>query len=298
VLRAVVPAGAGYQVFPGPRSKGSELRFHPEMLDLGRWIAISGAAASTALGSMTSLGLSLLCGLLNVRLGHWWWSDVDPSDRLVHPARGALGTLGKLFSRLLPVHAHLIDECLGRFPGTSSRSWYLTDGGHFENTGVYELIRREMAVIIALDNGADQDLIFEDVASLVRKARVDFGAEIDFDGQVSGNAAVGNLTTLGFTLETAGPGKTSSYAAVATIRYASGTTGKLLLVKPGVIGGETLDILHYRATNGAFPQQSTADQFFDEAQWESYRKLGVTCGDLLFSDTGDPVRRTLFDQLQ
>jgi hypothetical protein len=314
-LRSVAQGSDGFHVFPGvvtardaagKATAVGERRFHPEMLDLGRWVAISGAAASTALGSLTSLGLSLLCGVLNVRLGHWWWSDVDPHDRQIQPRGAMLDLIGRAFSRVFPVQAHLIDELLARFPGTASRNWYLTDGGHFENTGVYELIRRELAVIIALDNGADPELAFEDVGNLVRKARVDFGAEIEFVAQVpvittapAGDGLVGDILGLGLAPAGEEQGKTTRYAALANVRYASGATGKLLLVKPGVVGRETLDILHYRAFNRDFPQQTTADQFFDEAQWESYRQLGHACGQALFGaggQSGSPAG-SLFSQL-
>ena len=50
--------------------------------------------------------------------------------------------------------------------------------------------------------------------------------------------------------------------------------GKILVVKPVVAGDEPLDIRYYSQHNRAFPQQSTADQFFNEAQFESYRRLG------------------------
>jgi hypothetical protein len=191
---------------------------------------------------------------------------------------------------------------LARFPGTAARNWYLTDGGHFENTGVYELIRREVAVIIVLDNGADPALAFEDVGNLVRKARVDFGAEIEFDPEGEAASLVGGIIGLGLSPAGEERGKTTRYAALATVHYASGATGKLLLVKPGVVGRETLDILHYRAFNGDFPQQTTADQFFDEAQWESYRQLGHSCGQALFGDgraaaATTPVAGPLFSQL-
>ncbi len=298
-LKPVSNPGDGFRVFPATHD-GAAATFQPEMLDLGRWIAISGAAASTGLGSLTSLGLSLLCGLLNVRLGHWWWSGVDPRDRAGQPDRGVLTVMGRKFSRQFPVQAHLLDEFLARFPGTASRNWYLTDGGHFENTGAYELIRRELPIIIVLDNGADPNLTFEDVAGLVRKARADFGAEIIFGGEKV-HPLVGTINELGLPAVGETLGKVATYASLATITYASGKTGKLLLVKAGVLGKESLDILHYKATNVAFPQQTTADQFFDEAQWESYRKLGSLCGEALFapsSTTSATPAVTLLDVLR
>jgi len=52
----------------------------------------------------------------------------------------------------------------------------------------------------------------------------------------------------------------------------------LLLVKPTLLGNEPTDIVQYAANHPSFPQEPTSDQFFDEAQWESYRKLGEHIG--------------------
>ena len=281
-----------FRVFPvattGGTNSAGALEFHPELLDLGRWTAISGAAASTALGSMTSLGLSLLCGVLNVRLGHWWWSGVDPRLRGSRSRPGWLRRLALLFSRALPVQGHLLDELIARFPGTGTRNWYLTDGGHFENTGVYELIRRRLPVIIALDNGADPQSTLADVANLVRKARVDFDAEIQFldpaaldDKKLFINKPAPSCVG---TLEDIGSKASAALARISYAREGGDETGWLLLVKPAVIGKESVDVREYRAAHRDFPQQTTLDQFFDEAQWEAYRMLGELIGTQLFAD--------------
>jgi len=294
-----------FRVFPtgpGPHP----LSFSPEKLALGRWMAISGAAASTALGSMTSFGLSALCGILNVRLGHWWWSDVDPRKRQVRTRPGLLRHIELWLSRRLPVHVQLFHELSARFPGTSTRSWYLTDGGHFENTGAYELLRRRLKVIILVDNGADRPRALDDLANLVRKARVDLDTHIEFvdpraieigpGGTLDARFAVkglGTLDELGFGASgTAAPDAPTHYAAIARIRYGApgaasdaGDPSWLLLVKPGLMGDEPLDVRQYKKANNDFPQQTTADQFFDEAQWEAYRRLGEHIGDSLFGGT-------------
>ena len=48
----------------------------------------------------------------------------------------------------------------------------------------------------------------------------------------------------------------------------------IIPVKSSVTGDEAPYVADYRKRNPAFPQESTADQFFDEAQFESYRALG------------------------
>jgi hypothetical protein len=304
-----------FRVFPPPPAS-----FSPKWPTVGRWMAISGAAVSTGLGSRTSLSLSLLIGLFNLRLGHWWRSGVDPGDRISRTARPSL--LGRAIgsvARLLPVQAHFLSELLARFPGTSSPDWYLSDGGHFENTGAYELIRRRLPLIVVCDNGADGDGSFDDLGNLVRKARTDFGASIAFvrgpelRELFPGPSPIGSLEDLGFREPTSwqatasggdapaagasalGPplsGRACRYAAIARVTYAddAAALSLLLLLRPAVLGGEPADILSYHAKNPAFPQQSTANQFFDEAQWESYRRLGELMACTVFSHVA-PARQ-------
>lgn len=274
-----------------------------ETLPLGGWIGVSGAALSTGLGANTSLGLSFLLGLLNLRLGYWWDSGVDPA------ARGAAATppgfvrrCGRGFARLLPAQGHLFDEWLARFHGPARRRWYLTDGGHFENTGAYELIRRRVPIIVVSDCGADPDYAFADVGNLVRKARIDFDAEIKFCDEVRLQALLtaGERTTIGPlaalalppTDDGATPRFNRRHAALAEVFYgrAQRPGSLLLLVKPTVTGDECADLLNYRSAHAAFPQEPTADQFFDEAQWESYRRLGDFIGDRLFPNPGAAAR--------
>jgi hypothetical protein len=59
------------------------------------------------------------------------------------------------------------------------------------------------------------------------------------------------------------------------IVYPDGDLGVLLLFKPTLVGSEPADVLQYKRRNAAFPHETTGDQFYDEAQWESYRRLGL-----------------------
>ena len=299
--------------------------FRGEVLPLGAWVGISGAAFSTGLGTRTSLGLSILLGLTNVRLGYWWDSGVDPRWRAVSARRG--GDLRKRLGRrpwplrerrkpLLPwpaerfaVQRFLGDELLARFPGTARRHWYLSDGGHFENMGGYELIRRRLPLAVIIDAEADPDYNYGGLANLVRKARLDFGAEIDFmspkeiDRELPPEVAchVGSLAQLRrgrWTVEgEKAPGQRPAgklevadrtgrclvHAALARVRYLDdGTESRLLYIKPSLLGDEPEDVLDYHRQHEAFPQETTADQFFDEAQWESYRRLGQHIAEKIF----------------
>ena len=295
-----------FRVFP-------EGRFLPEDLEVGAWVAISGGAVSTGLGSRTSLAFSLLLGLFNVRLGYWWNSGVNVATRVGATTRSRMVELLGVLRTFLPMQFALLDEWFARFPGTSRKDWYLTDGGHFENLGGYELIRRSLPLIVLCDAEADESYTFAGLANLVRKARTDFGAEVRFlgDEQIlamraalpSLPACVGSLDALRRgRRETDGakePGTqrervvvapesaslSLAHAALAEVKYRSGARGWLIYMKPTLIGDEPTDVLEYHEAHPAFPHESTGDQFFDEAQWESYRRLGEHIAQDVFGGT-------------
>jgi hypothetical protein len=276
-----------------------------EGLSLGEWCAISGAAFSTGLGSRTSIAFSALLALLNVRLGYWWDSRIRPHDRVEQALPSVPERVARRLSSFFPVQSHLLQELLARFHGPGRQRWYLTDGGHFENTAVYELIRRRVPFIVACDCGQDEEYAFEDLSALVRKARNDFGAEIRFlDGAAIDNClkmADGKpnpkLRALIGTLEEIQPTKAANFpvavsnvhATIAEVTFhdhgSGADTTRILFIKPTLCPGLPRDVVHYKATHDPFPQETTVDQYFDEAQWESYRKLGQHIGDQLFADS-------------
>lgn len=271
-----------------------------DQLTLGQWTSISGAAFSTGLGSRTNQGLSLLAGFTNVRLGHWWRPGIEWCWSL----RRALGSV-------FWVQTYLFREMFARFPGAQNSLWYLSDGGHFENMGGYELIRRRLAFMVIVDGEADPDYQFEGLGNLVRKARIDFGAEIEFVTDPLACLATGSPSLpLGplshlrrgkweqsggeWTFEaTDTGGRSLARAALATVRYVGENPAELrwlLYVKPTLLGLMPADLEHYSSQQQQFPNESTGDQFFDEAQWESYRKLGELTGNDLFrtDEKGEP----------
>jgi hypothetical protein len=166
--------------------------------------------------------------------------------------------------------------------------------------GGYELVRRELPLIIVVDSEADPTYTYEGLANLVRKARVDFNARITFETDFT---TLPTLAAAGFgTLESLRPigvaddrsiepRRSNAHGAVARIEYASGRTGTLIYMKPTMTGDEPMDILEYARHNEPFPQQPTSDQFFDEAQWESYRALGEHVARKVFAaaDRFDPA---------
>ena len=256
-----------------------------ERMPLGAWAAISGAAVSTGLGHMSTLGYSILAWLVNARLGYWW----IPAEKMSTQRRDGVGKTFDLVQQ----------ELSGGFYGQRGLRWNLSDGGHFENTAVYELLRRRAALIVCSDNGADPEYRFNDLQNLVRRVRIDFGAEIEFLDE-------GGLGEFVVALEEGGAGiaryfgtleqfrdastRADRCALVARVRYAADSAptrlareALLIVVKPSVTQFASLDVKLYAREQPAFPQQPTGDQFFDEGQWESYRKLGQQIGLQLFS---------------
>jgi hypothetical protein len=292
----------------------------PEELDLGHWMSISGAAVSTGLGYRTSLGLSLLAGLFNIRLGYWWNSDIKPESRFGTVKRSLAQHVLSTIRNFFPVQAAFLSEWLARFRGVGREHWYLSDGGHFENMGAYELVRRRLPFIIVCDGEQDENYQFSGLANLVRKARTDFGAEIEFLSTKDLEQTIDDqnlLKWLGpldslcrgqWAQEPVIDPKTGqqrvamgephlrhfslSHAALAKIVYSDEADQKkvpdrwLLYIKPTLVGDEPVDVLNYHNDHPKFPHEPTSDQFFGEAQWESYRRLGEHIAGKLFRQYG------------
>jgi hypothetical protein len=279
-LRAIPVPGETFHVFLGQ----SLWPVCVERLNLSRWIGISGAAFGTGTGRTTSLPISLLLGLVNLRLGYWWNSGIDALNR---PGSRLQGFAGYLASRLLTrikMQSLLISDILGRFTGPTRRFWNISDGGHFDGTGIYELIRRRIPFIIANDGSEDPAFGFGDTAELVEQVRVDFGAVIDFQDSAAGAP---DWIKNWFHLDQVGPlsgiGKKEGgkHAAFATVTYPGETAPGtwILILKASLTGDEPLDIASYKLNHSLFPNEPTTDQFFNDTQWECYRALGAHIGD-------------------
>lgn len=214
-------------------------------LSLGTAMAISGAAANPNQGYHSSPVLALLMTIFNVRLGWWlgnpkcestWWMD-GPKHALVP----------------------LLDEALGH---TSDQADHvqLSDGGHFDNMGLYEMVLRRCRWIVLIDGEQDLESQFEGLGGAVRKVRIDLGIDIRFEAlsRVAKNAKA----------------EERCCAALGTIHYGDGKLGRILYIKPVLRGDESVDVANYAASSPDFPHETTGDQFFSESQFESYRRLG------------------------
>lgn len=219
-------------------------------LTLGSAIAISGAAVNPNMGYHSSPAVTFLLTLFDARLG--WWLP-NPSH-VMRPRADSSPFFGRW----------LIAEMLGR-THDGGKYVHLSDGGHFENLGLYELVRRRCHFIVSVDAAADPARAFADLGNAVQKCRVDFGVDIRID--VSALRPQAN-------------GLAQRNCAVGSIDYPDGSRGTLLYLKPTLTGDEPTDIQHYASAHASFPHEPTSDQFFDEAQFESYRRLGqhvMTC---------------------
>jgi len=270
---AILPSGFTIDGTFAPFRRAAATRSELDTeLTMGEWIGTSGAAFTTGLGRATNLGISLVLGLANVRLGVWWRSGCG-----VDLARG----LDRLFEKVFRSHSFLAQELIAKFHGLR-RTWqYLSDGGHFENTGIYELLRpeRDVRLIVACDDGCDERYGFGDLANLIRLARIDFGIEIEVDAVAATDPVLGEVfgTMADFAKRKRKDTKCALLLNVYDTRPVRGAQPRcrIIVIKPRVVKGVAIDVTNYAGSHPLFPQEPTSDQFFDEAQWEAYRKLGT-----------------------
>ncbi len=211
-------------------------------ITLGTAMTISGAAVSPNMGYHSSPATAFLMTLFDVRLGAW----------LPNPGVAQRWTPAKPSNALRP----LFNEMLGR-ANDRQADVYLSDGGHFDNLGIYEMLRRRCSIIVSIDAGCDPEYHYTDLGRALRMASIDLHATVDFITPVIKGEC--SLNALG---------------ALARITYHDGSDGLLLYLKPWRPQYLSADVLAYWADHDAFPHQSTAEQFFEESQFESYRALG------------------------
>lgn len=227
------------------------VRFAPGTgVHLDTAMTISGAAVSPNAGYHSSPTTSFIMTLFNARLGAWMPNPVRATVRAMKISKPRNGFLA------------LIAEMLG-WTDDRRAAVFLSDGGHFENLGLYEMLRRRCALIVVVDADCDPGYRYFDLGNAIRKARIDLDVEIAFfphDQPVPGVAP-------------ARPVKRAEirYPATATL---AASLGVLLYLKAHRRPGMPADVVAYAAENAAFPHEATGNQFFTESQFESYRALG------------------------
>lgn len=227
--------------------------------------AVSGAAVSPNWGSHTNAATAFLLTVFNVRLG-WWLANprrLDEEGRLLNEKGVDAGYVRSAFPPASPRFSllYLLSELLGETNDTRQYV-YLSDGGHFENMGLYELVRRRCRYIVICDAEGDSQLTFEGIGMAIRKCRIDFGAEIALDLRPLQHGD--------------GTEYSKNHCVVGTILYPEAPTdrGIVVYVKSSLTGDEPGDIVNYKKQHPSFPHDTTANQWFTESQFESYRRLG------------------------
>ena len=245
--------------------------------------AISGAALSPNWGYHTNPATAFLLTLFNVRLG-WWLRNprtIGQDGKQLNAGKASAGQSGKasLFRDSYPSPSphfsllSLMNELLGQSNDTSNYL-YLSDGGHFDNMGLYELVRRRCRYIVICDAEQDGELTFEGIGMAIRKCRIDFGAELSLDLRP---------------LQHLNGGNSNAHCVVGTITYPEDSrvapvreAGIVVYVKSSLTGDEPADVLNYKKEDACFPHDSTVNQWFTESQFESYRRLGHHVAQITF----------------
>lgn len=217
-------------------------------ITLGTAMTISGAAASPNMGYHSSPLVGFVMMLFNARLG-WWLGNPGSAGEDTWRDEGPRSAV-----------ASVVKESMGLTNDTASYI-YLSDGGHFENLGLYEMVRRRCRTIVVLDSGCDQRFTYEDLGNALRKIRIDLKIPIIFsDESMARLRAKQQRFAVGRIVYSAVDGPCED--------------GRILYLKPMMLGEEPPDVTSYQAAHPTFPHETTANQWFSEAQTESYRMMG------------------------
>ena len=232
-------------------------------MSLGTAMTLSGAAVSPSMGYHSSPWTAFLMTLFNVRLGGWL-ANPAVSSRARLQASKPPNALFALFREMLSM------------TGANAPAIYLSDGGHFDDLGLYEMIRRRCMLIVVVDAGRDGDFLFTDLGISVRLVRIDFNVEIVFTMPMP----------MGVEEKWS---KDSRPYALADVCYpkrdgSPAATGQLLYIRPCRLPEMPIDVRAYAGQDEAFPADSTLNQFFTESQFESYRRLAHFIGEQAAND--------------
>lgn len=255
-------------------------------LDLATAMAISGAAFSSNMGANSIKALTWTLALLNIRTGYW----LENPKYINSPDLKPEGLFEGANMYLLRELTSGLDE--------DSAQIYVTDGGHIENLGIYELLRRRCRTIIVIDAEADPAMRFASFVTLQRYARIDLGirislpwnaiaavtakqmgAELSPGEAIDAEAAVKQTDAVTSAARPIG----GPHAAVGKIIYDNGEIGQMLYIKSSLSGDENDYVRDYARRFGDFPHETTGDQFFSEEQFEAYRALGFHIGARIFT---------------
>jgi hypothetical protein len=251
-------------------------------------VSVSGAAVSPTMGRKTLRAFTMLLTLTNVRLGVWLPNPARLPDTVVKKTwrTSALAPLRRALERrpLLqswidwlgarrPGPQYLFKEMLGR-TRISDRYLYVTDGGHYDNLGLVELLRAGCTTIFCLDGGGDRAGSYQALGEAVALARSELGVDVEIDPLAivapkkkefaPTDHVIGRIRYRGTTGEAPGDGQAGDEG-----------TGLLVYCRAAVTADAPWDVRDFRERDPRFPIHSTLDQLFNDEKFESYRALGA-----------------------
>ena len=253
-----------------------------DRLNIGT-MAISGAAVAPNMGMASIKPLSPTLAFLNMRLGRWV-RHPSAIARRVADMKTARGGRRDPWQQRIPGPKYLLREAFAKSglrlkkedTDDHVRTGFilLTDGGHLENLGIYELLRRRCRLILAVDAEQDPKLTFPALVQLERFARIDLDTIISMQWRPIADQ------TLALSADNRAHSSAGPHVALGFIDYpplvddGPPERGILVYIKASFTGDENDYVRAYKAAHPNFPHETTGDQFFSEEQVEVYRALG------------------------
>lgn len=242
-------------------------------LDLAAATAISGAAVSSAMGRVGVSVLAPTLALLNLRLAYWVRNPrLLRQDGRNHSAAIKDWKISYLFCEMFG----WLHEGMPKIN--------LSDGGHIDNLGLYQLLKRRCDVILVSDAESDPGMTFASFVDVQRFARIDLGVRLEVPVADIREAALKRQAELNKDGVNSARSPDKAHAAIGRIYYPEtqyrngpllpAKEGILVYIKSCVTGDENDYVLDYEKRYRRFPHEATSDQFFSEEQFEAYRALG------------------------
>ncbi|KAA9166375.1 hypothetical protein FPZ12_002090 [Amycolatopsis acidicola] len=243
-------------------------------------VAISGAAFASAMGR-SARWFQVLLAVSGARLGAWLPNPgfvlSAPPERddtcWAYPRMPSARRLPYLWREVLGLHAH------------SDRLLHVTDGGHYDNLGLVELLRRRCKVIYSVDASVDEPPTAVTLAQALALAQQELGVRVELDEPWQSEPGSGEALAPANPLSALNPRLVASPVITGTIHYPpesglpeGSRTGKLIVAKALLWRDLPYPVLSYAAHNPEFPHDSTGDQFFDDGKFSAYTELGRTLG--------------------
>ena len=245
-------------------------------------MAISGAAFASAAGRLTRW-YSTLLAVTGLRLGTWLpnpafldsWEEARTTDDWTLPGLPRQRRLTYLLREVLDRHRY------------TDRLLQVTDGGHYENLGLVEALRRRCTEIYCIDASGDTPPTAGTFEQAITLAYAELGVRITLDSDDVWRLVPGSGKAIDVSSSLEGLNKRLSERSVVTasICYPPESElpdghrhGILVFAKALLTRDATYDVLSYAARNEAFPHDTTGDQFFDDGKFTAYAALGRHIG--------------------